>query len=242
MQYDFALAANGGQQIDVKGKFFKYISGIGRIRVRINKGGYVDLLPGQGVWNVDFETLNVSDRSGAVNAGTILAGDFDFHDDRITGTVDVVDGGKYRTKAQIAYSSSVRAGNVGAMFATVQLWNPPASGKNIVVEAIGVTSVLGGTIALLAASNSALANLRATPGSKLKQAGVAASVAVTRYEQLAAQGIVTSDLQYAMGANSNVDKKLVEPIVITPGYGLNVSSETANVDIAASFEYYEEPV
>ncbi|MCL6484930.1 MAG: hypothetical protein I4O49_12305, partial [Janthinobacterium lividum] len=106
MQYDFNLSPGGAQNLDVKGRFFKYRSGTGAIRVRASKGGYVDLLPGQGVRGFDFESLTVADRSGANNVGVLIVGDFDFQDDRIAGTVDVVDGGRTRTLAGIAFGAS----------------------------------------------------------------------------------------------------------------------------------------
>lgn len=242
MQYDFALTPLGGQIINAKGRFFKYRAGNGLIRVKLTDGGVIDLLPGQGVSNRNFESIEIVDKSGAANSGTILAGDFDFRDERITGTVDVVDGGKFRTKAQIAYGSSVRNGNVAAQFSNVQLWNPVGSGRNLVVEAIGVVSALGGTIAVVIPMSAALLNLRGTPASKLVLAGATASVAQTRYENTGVANNADATLHFAMAANSNVPKNFAEPMVITPGNGLNVAALTANIDIGANFEYYEEPV
>lgn len=91
MQYDFTLAAGAAQSFDVVGKFIKYQHGTGMIRVRMSMGEYVDLLPGQGVFSVDYTRFTVTDRSGANNVGALLAGDFDFRDSRISGAVEVND-------------------------------------------------------------------------------------------------------------------------------------------------------
>ena len=91
MQYDFSLTAGGAQSFDVVGKFIKYQYGTGLIRVRMSMGEYVDLMPGQGVFSVDYTRFTVTDRSGAGNNGALLAGDFVFRDSTITGSVEVKD-------------------------------------------------------------------------------------------------------------------------------------------------------
>jgi hypothetical protein len=83
MQFDINLGANKSQHLDVSGTFLKYKSGTGPIRVRLNGGGYIDLVPGQGVSNVKFDNVDVQDRSGLTNTGTILAGNYDFRDDNV---------------------------------------------------------------------------------------------------------------------------------------------------------------
>lgn len=92
MQYDFNLEANGSQFIDVKGRFFKYKNGTGKIRVRNSTGGYIDLLPGQGVNGLNYSSLSITDLTGAQNTGYLLAGDYEFSDSTVTissGTVAV---------------------------------------------------------------------------------------------------------------------------------------------------------
>jgi hypothetical protein len=144
MQYDFNLTPGGGMKIDVKGRFFKYRSGTGPIRVRASRGGYVDLMPGQGVNNHDFDSLIISDLSMAINAGIIIAGDFDFRDDRITGTVDVLDGGWDRVVSGRAFSGAVAITPSENHYSTISLFNPESSQSRVMLQQMIVSSNLGG--------------------------------------------------------------------------------------------------
>ena len=237
MQYDFNLAANAGITLDIAGRFFKYKSGTGAIRVRASKGGYVDLLPGQGVWNVDFSSLNVTDKSGAPNAGVIIAGDFDFHDDRITGTVEVISGEKARVMAGNSFSGSMGTSADPANFAMVQLYNPAASGKNLFVNRI----IIGGSAAgewLVSSTATQLATLVGTfPNKKLNGP---ASQAERRREARAALGNTIFDLNCTL--NAPFDIVMAEPLMIPPGNGLVVYPATVNVPAIANFQFYEDSI
>lgn len=236
MQFDFTLQPNQSQHIDVVGTFLKYKAGAGTIRVRLNGGGYIDLMPGQGVNGVNFTSIDVQDKTGAVNVGTILAGIYDFRDDRITGTVDVVDGGKARTMANMAFVAGVGQAATAAVFSTAQLWNPVGSGKNIVVEVFEMTSPEGGYIAW-EFTNTALATFVDNGRSK-KPAG-APSVSQTRKE-LKGAAVNGSIGVYITAGNTLVPKRYIEPIVLPPGYGLNVGHTVANSGLTVYFEYFEE--
>lgn len=240
MQYDFNLQPNGGQVIDVKGRFVKYRSGTGYIRVRLSSGGYADLLPGQGIFNMAFDSLTVSDRTGLANIGTILAGDFDFRDDRITGTVDVVDGGKARTLAGLAYMASNALTSAAAQYPSIQLWNPPGSGRNLVVEKISAAHTSQGLIDMGRTSAPIGAAFKAPTNKNLSIAG--GSVAQCRYQSSAALPMVAADVMFnsIVAGMALVLLPLNEPIVVGPGMGLCIMSEVQNVALNASFEYFEE--
>lgn len=235
MQYDFSVPPNGGQVIDVKGRFIKYRSGNSAIRVRLSSGGYVDLLPGQGVWGVDYTGLTVNDRSGFQNAGTILAGDFDFRDDRITGTVDVVDGGKARTLGDAAMIGFSYQSAVAAKFAGCQLWNPAGSGKNAYVEQVSCYSAGGVAIGIaVLPSTAALATLGV--GIVSKRLGGTASIMQARNESLAA---VTPGA-FLLLDKSQKSYKFSEPIMLAPGYGLVLINQAAAEELGVTFEIFEE--
>lgn len=242
MQYDFNLAANTGMSIDVAGKFFKYKSGNGVIRVRTSKGGVVDLLPGQGVWNSEFTSLTITDRSGLPNAGIVLAGDFDFHDDRISGTVDVVDGSRTRTdqnRAFVAYVNGAVAGGSGA-YAHQQLYNPVGSGKNLVVERVIVSSPVANTIRIN--KGGAILAQPAPDQAQSKKLGGASGVGQGRYEP-ASQAIQgTTMYNIFCPANTPVTIQFTEPVLVPPGWGLNVVAGVVESSMPTNFEYYEEPI
>lgn len=235
MQFDFNLSANQSQHIDVVGTFLKYKAGTGTIRVRMDGGGYIDLLPGQGVNNVKFTSVDVQDRTGAQNVGTILAGIYDFRDDRITGSVEVIDGGKNRTNAGVAFTAHVwcppPAADKGAV---LQLWNPAGSGKNLIVEQV-VASV-GGQYSLgMKLTNTQLVDQVGTIGSK-KCAGPASVASV----QQSGAGLPLQNATFAIGASQLI--KFAEPWVIAPGYGLSFGPSTLGISAGVDIEYFEEPV
>jgi hypothetical protein len=241
MQFDFNLGANQSQHIDVVGTFLKYKAGTGMIRVRLNGGGYIDLLPGQGVNNVNFTSVDVQDRTGAANSGTLLAGMYDFRDDRITGTVDVVDGGKARTKANMAFSAAVWSPASAGNYTTAQIFNPAGSGKNVVCSQIILTTDFSAVI-VIGWNNQANGALLGTFNSKLS--GGASSVAQQANNGL--PGLPTNFKYlgaYQASTNAPFIYKFAEPVVLQPGYGLSVQNNAmANGAIQANFEFIEEPI
>jgi hypothetical protein len=242
MQYDFALTPLGGQIINAKGRFFKYRAGVGLIRVKLTDGAVIDLLPGQGVSNRNFETIEITDKSGAINAGTILAGDFDFRDERITGTVDVVDGGKSRTLAKAAFFAyGAKNTTVGGNHPFIQLWNPPGSGKNIFVKS-GLFSCSTASFIGLGPTNAAVGALLGNSKSK-HSSGADGVLQVRGLEQVAFVNTFNLTGAY-VAASQSVNLQLAEPILIEPGFGLVVGgSDTTNgTQITAAFELIEENI
>ena len=238
MQFDFTLAANQSTTLDVSGRFFKYKSGTGVIRVRASAGGYVDLLPGQGVWNVQFSSLTVTDKSGAANAGVVLAGEFDFRDDRIVGTVDVVDGGKTKTNAGIAFSGGVQSGAPAGNYAVCQLWNPAGSGKNVIVSkafiSTDITSVL-----LMGVGNAVNGATLGNPANKL--ASGLTSSARNCYDYLPGNPAGFKTLAYvSLMANTPFLYHFAEPVILQPGYGISARMGAMAGTLNAAFEFVEE--
>jgi hypothetical protein len=240
MQFDFQLAPGASQTIDVKGRFFKYKEGAGLIRVRTSLGGAVDLLPGQGIENVNFTSLTIADRSGAVNAGSILAGDFDFRDDRITGSVEIIDGGRSRTLANGAFiANNVCQPSGVATQSHVQLWNPPESGKNLVLKGIIAASGTTGYIELrkqTAPMGTIPAEYNKPVSKRLDSAAI--GVALLRIQQSAGTG--ARMFAFSITANLPVMYVFQEPIVLPPGTGFSLNADL-NQGCGATFEYFEEP-
>lgn len=223
--------------MDVKGRFFKYRSGTGLIRVRASNGGYVDLLPGQGVWNLNYDSLNVQDRSGAQNAGVLIAGDFDFHDDRITGTVDVVDGGKARTIGAAAFSMACATGGTATLFPVAQIFNPSANKRVIVEQVIFSTDVAA--VQRVGIEPALVGGAGAKGISKLS--GSSDSAAINSIGQIAGNPAGFKYLATIyQGAGVPATYKFTEPVVLLPGYGMSVGGSVPNQNIIATFEFFEE--
>lgn len=240
MQFDFTLGAYQSQQLDVQGKFFRLASAAGTVRVKTNTGETIDLEPGQGVWNVDFQWLSVQDRTGSQNDGTILAGGFDFHDDRITGTVDVVDGGKSRTRANQSFMCCGYRAAAAGLISHFQFFNPPGSGRNVYVEQIMVQTA------------TANANVNYGWGSAVLNTDVSASFSpvskrsssnVESVIQVYGQDNAAPMTGYLLGSMpGNAILPLKEPLLIEPGYGLIFRGNGVNQDLSMEIEYFEEPI
>lgn len=246
MQFDFTMAGYGSQNIETAGRFVKYVNGTGKIRVRFDKGGYIDLLPGQGCTGLDFSRLTIEDRSGAGNVGVLLAGAFMFQDDRISGTVDVVDGGRLRT---LSGQSFLVAGGCLAYAGTYscwQIWNPPGSGKRVAVGGYSMTGATAGAVSILSASGAA-ANAGNQSASKLiKDTGAPGSgAALMRYENRANLANVGAEMALDfvnIQASSSYTRTLKEPILLMPGSGLLMRYEVVNATINGTWEWTEEAV
>jgi hypothetical protein len=146
MQFDFTLPGNGNQHLDVAGTFLKYTSGTGKIRVRLNGGGFIDLMPGQGVGNVKFNNVDLQDRTGFANSGTILAGNYDFRDDNVYGTVTVRDSSSDIVQANKSFIGAGPVyGSGGTTMTALFVYNPSGSGRIVKIKGARYCIAAGGT-------------------------------------------------------------------------------------------------
>jgi hypothetical protein len=243
MQYDFSLAAGAAQSFDVVGKFIKYQYGTGMIRVRMSMGEYVDLLPGQGVFSVDYTRFTVTDRSNANNAGALLAGDFDFRDSRITGDVSIIDGSKSEVLAGTSFVQN-RSGYAGVagMFNCIQLFNPAASSKYISINSVSLFSAVDSDFYLLGGQVELAGILRPSWN---KNIGAPDSVAYVKYADVAVQPVPTelpgalTFGKIAVKAAAPTILNFKKPIVLRKGYGFAAISLTANNTVGWVFDFEE---
>lgn len=249
--YDFNAQTTGASfPVASPGRFLYYLSGSAggadsTIAVRAgNTGQSVLLKPGQSVRLADsdktVDTWFISNYAKAQPIlGQLLVGDGFFDDNRISGSVEVIDGGKSRTLAGAAFMGGVQGGSVAAQYTHVQVWNPAASGKNVIVESVTYSS--GGNGGIYIRTNAAaLANLTGNGPAKL--ANGAASAAELRYASLGAfqGGGNMLVLNLAAGQFSTFNFK--EPVVLKPGNGILVIQTIGGNDVNAAFEWYEESV
>lgn len=242
MQHDFNLAPGASVTIDVAGRFFKYKTGTGLLRIRETRGGYIDLMPGQGVENIAFTSLTIQDKSGAQNTGVILAGDFAFRDERISGVVEVISGEKTRVMAGNSFGSSVAVAPDPANYSVGQLWNPAGSGKNIFVNRIILSgSAAPGVEWIIYSATVALPNLVGTGKFQNKRVGGAVSTAERRSE-LRAGGLGVVLFELFPPQNAPTDVGLSEPIMVPPGCGVGAYPFAVNCTNIVNFQFYEDPI
>jgi hypothetical protein len=241
MQFDFTLGANQSQQVDVRGKFFKCTSATGKVRVRTNTGESIDLLPGQGVWNVDYQWLSVQDRTGAANTGTLIAGDFDFHDDRITGDVNVLDNGKARSLSGASEFLIRTSGPVAAQYSWAQLFNSTGAAKSIAINKLTVQSDTTGPVNIYSCTTEAAAGLAyfSTRAFGLAH-GVAKSYGGT--DANSPPTPLSTELLLGaiqVGGGSQVDLPMRDPIILLPGHGLGIYHRVANASLTVLVDVEE---
>lgn len=248
--FDINIPVNGSRTIDVVSRYIYFLSGSAggadtQIAFRPESGGEtVYLRPGQAYKLNQTEQAQkrwymFSVKNEATITGQILMGEGEFFDNRISGSVEVIDGGKARTLAGTACMAYGYVGSVAAQYSHVQLLNPAGSGKNFFVGQVGFYS--GGTVAAgvaLGQYNIALPTLVRTGVKKLLSAGV--SIAELRSTNNAAQ-LITGGPMAAMDKMLK-SLKFIEPIVVPPGYGLVMQNGTLGEDIGGTFEYFEEVV
>jgi len=233
MQYDFALTPLGGQIINAKGRFFKYRAGVGMIRVKLTDGAVIDLLPGQGVSNRNFETIEITDRSGAANSGTILAGDFDFRDERITGDVNVIDNAKNKVMLGNCFYRLRSAPALAANYSFVQLFNPVGSGVNVSLNRIFFASDQVGTIGMFQSTVEAggvtyPANKRIGGADGLLHCNSGYTVSQPGSGSMGTLNASVANVYSEIGIN--------DPIVLVPGQGLLLQSSQLNVGTYVSVD------
>lgn len=239
--YDFTLPANGARELLVEGSYYRILSSTGAVEVRRNGGSALGpIYAGQGE-RAEFKRLTLVDRSGSPNVGYIIVADDTFIDDRISGEVSVIDGGKARTVANLSFLGRLyRAGSAGN-YSHCQLWNQSTT-RNLIVQQF-VSSCSSAATVYLNAAGAALANIGvpANPGSKL--IGGADSGAQFRYVHQASIDFgIKAMTMYQVAAVQSVLFRFTEPLVVPPGYGLTWACAGLGVDLLVNVDYYEEAV
>lgn len=164
----------------------------------------------------------------------------DVGSDRVSGVVEVVEGGLARTLAGIAFSCRIQQVAVAAEYSYVQLWNPVASGKNLIVNKIAVSAGAAAALLDVRGFDASFADLASNPQSK--KINAALSVAECRRDTDASPN--TGDALYAVyvPANTSALIPLVEPFVVPPGNGLGCMNFVANNELVMSLDHWEQSV
>lgn len=247
--YDFTISGNPAKVFGA-GKYIAYYAGSAgggdstiTVRHDLSSTGVI-LKPGQAYrlppdkgaateWTLSPFT------AGSAIKGTVVIGDGRIDDARISGSVEVIDGGKARTIAGIAYTGYGFTAAGAGLLSHVQLWNAAGSGKNLIVEQLVISSDLTGSFGVRF-HNAALSTILNTVPNK--KASGAASAATLR-SQTNATALGSASLWG--GFSSNTSQALFtpkEPIIVEPGFGLVALNSSPNANLTATFEFYEDPI
>ncbi|EOA05775.1 hypothetical protein HFRIS_004933 [Herbaspirillum frisingense GSF30] len=244
MNFPLSLTVTGMQPVSQVGNYVYYKAGSAggadpSIKVNTDLGDEYILMPGQGfrLDNAKFSNLRVTNAGGqATILGVLLIADGGFFDNRVTGSVEIIDGGKNRTLAGGAFlASGYKSGSAGNGVVNM-LWNPIGTGKRLVISAFAVNSATSTAMNVIAATASYGAK-QANGNSKML--GGAQSVG----EFWAGNGTApagTVMLSISAIAAQVFEKKFAEPLVLRPGNGLAIFSGGSGADLGGYFEYFEE--
>ncbi|OXY50506.1 hypothetical protein P730_19375 [Salmonella enterica subsp. enterica serovar Enteritidis str. SHSE004] len=248
MNFPLNLAVGAAQPVSQVGNYVYYKAGSAggadpSIKVKTDLGDEYILMPGQG-FRLDkrtFTNLQVTNAAGqATIIGMLLIADGGFFDNRTTGSVEVVDGGKARTLAGSAFVGYGFQGGSAGNISQVMLWNNGNGLKSLFVEQISIfvgnTAVQG--IGMRSASAS-IGGTMVTAKSK-KLGSTDSTTAEIRYISGALGGTVADTMMNLTQGTSIF--KCSEPIVIPPGKGLLLFNGVANDSLGVNFEFFEEVV
>lgn len=246
--FTLPLAANEAREVAISGEYFELrnaVYPITLIELLDRSGGVVSRMdnPEQSdfVRPGRYETVRITN---GPNAQTVkhFYGSGDAGSRRTSGIVEVVDGAKSRTLAGLVFLGYGYCPAVSAKFSYVQLWNPAASGRRLVLGQVTyAANQAASAIAHMGYMTVALASLSGNPKNKLLGGAVSAAEIRTENFTSAPGSVSMSDL-YMPGA-VNQTLKINEPIIINPGIGLIVElNALPNVGLSTNFEFYEETI
>jgi hypothetical protein len=245
--YDITLTASQTRQLDAPGNYFYYYAGSAggadaTITLRgLSSGLRIILKPGQAFRLPQGAKENawvMTNYAGtATIVGSVIVGDGDITDNRVTGSVEVIDGAKTRTLTGSAGIMSAASPVPGVgNYIQQGVWNPAGSGKRIIVNKLIFSSAQQQTIFMARiAAAATLSGVATMLFDGLAFTGVAK---VSIYTGTTPTGQVIAGFGVQAGQASTLD--LNEPIIIKPGYGLTCQTGNANSDLVTTIPFFEE--
>lgn len=246
-RYDFTLAAYGTQILHASGRRFVVKSSTGAVKINTNTGDSLQgIEAGQGLAMADgqqFSRLEITDMTGAANAGFIIISDDSFIDGRVTGEVSVIDGEKSRSIAGGRFMAGPQAGN-GVNMPAAQLFNPAGSDKRLVLTGLSFSADKACMIFATGYPVALSTNLGASYSGSAYLGG-SAPVGQTRRDVFAAwpiwgRPIIFSHINNVGGLPPPMT--LSGPVVIPPGESLVICADINAAALAVNFEWFEEPL
>jgi len=250
------LAANARLDIGIAGSFFRISECIYPVTVMLIKAGRVigtmaGMMAGDYASDVEFDGVWI--QNGATGQTiSIQISDGGAGSDRVTGdvtvvgtvsvagSVSVINGELSRVKANQCFMRVGYKVQAAGNYSIVQLWNPVASGKNLILNKVSLmvsTSMVG---VELKKYSTALSSLLGNGYSK--DISAANSSAEVRADHSASS--LGTEMQ-TIGMYNPMDTKdypFSEPILIRPGNGILLLSSTFNSALWATFQWNEEAI
>ena len=159
---------------------------------------------------------------------------------RQPGIVQVIDGGKERTKANLAFTLATQLVGVAAQYSYIALVNPAVSGRRAVIDQMLVTGICATQDFIVGfITPGAIGALLGNPPSKLSNGAV--SIMETRTLQQVGSLSGNSLFICPASTSSPVVWRPPEPIIVLPGYCYFLRA-AINAALICTMDYYEEPI
>lgn len=238
------LAANQKLRLHMQGNEFRVIASTWPLSVSFFKGGAIvgsasGVLAGDYSRGMEFDGVEIANGATAQSVVVGLSNG-SAGSDRITGSVEVIDGGRSRSLAGMSFWGKVGAGPSVGEYSHVQLMNPAGSGKIAFIKKMSLFTTGGaGMTCVFGFTAAQLANLYFSQPIN-KKGGVGASASQNRDGQLAAITVPISMGSMILRVGTLEQYEFTEPIVLPPGTGFTVAGATLNQHLGANFEHHEE--
>lgn len=160
---------------------------------------------------------------------------------RLTGAVSVTDiGATNRSIAGMAFMATNYNTAPAGTFPHVQAWNPPGSGKRMVINDLVIASSFSGNW-FISTLSSPLTLPSGTLNPYPKLLGGVVSVMENRLQDNATI-LGTQLVSGFQVANILVPVPMADPIIVNPGFGLVVGNGSPLTDILLTYYFYEETI
>lgn len=239
--FEFTLPADGRLTITHPGKWVTVTRGDYPFVLSTDKGSKAEIERGLGVELEPFTQLYVHNSSDYSQTIKLYIGDVYVRDSRLSvpsdTVVGVVDGGKVTSLESKAFYGAASQNPVAAEYSHIQLFNPSGSGINCVLSRLTATINTSSTLQLRS-YNTQLTTDSGNIINKLTSSSVSPECIIRQDTDPTILGDFCDIVE--IGGDTPHVFELDEPIILTPGYGVHVTTGNPNVKVRLSFQWHEE--
>lgn len=157
----------------------------------------------------------------------------------VNGTVSSIDGNKARSIAGGSFGWRPNCQALAAKVSIAQLWNPAASGKRLIVDAMQL-SVTAATAIAWWFNGGVISNLSSGQPTNLLAGGPAIVGTQARFENDPVIPAANYIGGVTLPAAGTIQIPLSRPLIVMPGTGLLISTEATNVVLGGFCQFFEE--